>query len=126
MKYEDLSIKYIQNISIQLSEKDPSNLKIFKLLFNIFFVTVVLLVFLLSAVTINNFEKSLKYVFGLLEISCLNRRFKLVYSKLAVLSHSVLKSSKVTGFIYTSVCCDKPCFFFVEVALQRYPYEKVF
>ena len=63
MKYEDLSIKYIQNISIQLSEKDPSSLKIFKLLFNIFFVTVVLLVFLLSAVTINSFEKSLKYVF---------------------------------------------------------------
>ena len=63
MKYEDLSIKYIQNISIQLSEKDPSNLKIFKLLFNIFFVTVVLLVFLLSAVTIKKKKKSLKYVF---------------------------------------------------------------
>ena len=46
-----------------MSEKDPSNLKIFKLLFNIFFVTVVLLVFLLSAVTIDSFEKSLKYVF---------------------------------------------------------------
>ena len=76
---------------------DPRNLKISKLLFNLFFVVVIFSVFLFLAATIDTFEKKIN--FCVFENSCLNRWFSLVYFKVAVLVYSRPISSKVIDFI---------------------------
>ena len=81
-------------LSISIRKIDPSNLQISKLFFNLFF----LLVFLFFAVPIDIFENNIKI--RVLENSCLNRWFNLVYFKVALLSYSGARGIiGVTGFL---------------------------
>ena len=63
---------FIQSVSIQLSKLDPRNLKISKLLPNLFFDAVVFSVFLILAVTIDKSDIFGRYIrICDLENSCL-------------------------------------------------------